>query len=38
MILAGIIPGLHEPSLDINSFLEPLVVDLSKLWRGIQMT
>ena len=28
MILVGIIPGPYEPSLGINSFLEPLVIDL----------
>ena len=37
MILIGIIPGPHEPSLHINSFLEPLVQDLLKLWKGIEM-
>lgn len=37
MILAGIIPGPHEPSLHINSFLEPLVLDLLKLWKGVKM-
>lgn len=38
MILIGIIPGPNEPSLHINSFIEPLVVDLQKLWKGVQMT
>ena len=38
MILAGIIPGPREPSLHMNSFLEPLVRDLLKLWRGVEMT
>ena len=33
----GIIPGPQEPKLHINSFLEPLVKDLLKLWKGIQM-
>ena len=37
MILVGVIPGPHEPSLHINSFLEPLVQDLLKLWQGIEM-
>ena len=37
MILVGIIPGPHEPSLHMNSFLEPLVQDLLKLWKGVQM-
>lgn len=30
MILVGIIPGPNEPSLHINSFLEPLVEDLER--------
>ena len=37
MVLIGVIPGPHEPSLHINSFLEPLVEDLLKLWNGIEM-
>ena len=37
MILVGIIPGPREPSLDINSFLEPMVADLMKLWKGIEV-
>ena len=34
MILAGIIPGPCEPSLHVNSFLEPI----AKLWKGMEMT
>ena len=37
MILVGIIPGPKEPSLTMNSYLEPLVIDLLKLWKGIEM-
>lgn len=37
MILVGIIPGPNEPSLHINSFLEPVVGDLLKLWKGVEM-
>ena len=37
MILIGVIPGPKEPSLHINSFLEPLVQDLLKLWKGVEM-
>lgn len=37
MLLIGIIPGPHEPSLHINSFLEPLVKELLQLWRGIEI-
>ena len=37
MILIGLIPGPHEPRHDINSFLKPLVNDLTKLWRGVNM-
>ncbi len=37
MILCGIIPGPSKPSLHINSFLEPIVQDLLKLWKGVSM-
>lgn len=37
MVLIGLIPGPHEPSLHLNSFLEPLVEELLKLWKGIEM-
>ena len=32
MILVGVIPGPHEPKLNINSYLQPLVAELNKLW------
>ena len=32
MILVGLIPGPNEPSLNINSYLEPLVEELKVLW------
>ena len=38
MILLGIIPGPHEPKLTVNSFLEPLVLELVKLWEGIEIS
>ena len=38
IILVGIIPGPKEPPLNINSFLQPLVSDLSKLFHGVKMT
>ena len=37
MLLVGVIQGPHEPSLHINSFLEPVVDELLKLWKGIKM-
>ena len=37
MLLVGDIPGLHEPSLHLNSFLEPIVDDLLKLWKDVEM-
>ena len=37
MILCGIMPGPSEPSLHINSYLEPLVRDLLKLWKGVSV-
>ncbi|MBW0544648.1 hypothetical protein O181_084363 [Austropuccinia psidii MF-1] len=36
MFLYAIIPGPKEPSLDqMNSILEPLVIELQMLWNGI---
>ena len=37
IILAGIIPGPHEPHLNINSYINPLVEELLELWSGIEM-
>lgn len=37
MITVGIIPGPHEPSENINSFLEPLVNELTLLWQGKEL-
>jgi hypothetical protein len=37
VMLVGIIPGPHEPSLQMNAFLEPLVRELLKLWKGVEM-
>lgn len=37
VLLAGVIPGPHEPKRDINSFLEPLVEELKLLWSGQHM-
>ena len=37
IILVGVIPGPKEPELHINSFLQLLVDDLKKLWKGVQM-
>ena len=37
MVLIGIIPGPSEPERNINSFLEPLVLELEKFWRGIML-
>ena len=38
VILAGVIPGPREPSLDINSFLQPIVEELIPLWKGERFT
>ena len=35
VILVGILPGPHEPSRDINSYLRPLVDELLLLWEGV---
>ena len=37
MTLVGIIPGPREPSLHMNSYLEPVVRELLQLWKGIEM-
>lgn len=37
VLLVGIIPGPHEPSHDINSFLMPLVEDLLSFWDGVEL-
>ena len=37
IILLGIIPGLSEPALDMNTLLFPLVKELTKFWDGITM-
>lgn len=34
IIICGLIPGPNEPSKNINSFLQPLVDDLQRLWKG----
>ena len=37
MILVGIIPGRREPSLHMNSYLEPVVSELLQLYKGVEM-
>lgn len=37
-IVVGIIPGPSEPPTTINSYLQPLVTELLKLWNGVQLT
>ena len=37
IIIIGVIPGPHEPSKNINSFLKPLVDELNDLWQGVIM-
>lgn len=34
VFLVGVIPGPHEPKLNINSYLQPLVAELNVLWKG----
>ena len=36
--LVGLIPGPREPELTVNSYIEPLVQDLKKLWNGVQLS
>ena len=35
VLLVGVIPGPTEPSKNINTFLEPMIVDLRALWKGV---
>ena len=37
VILFGIVPGPHEPSLTMNTYLTPLVSDLLQLWSGVEL-
>lgn len=34
-MMVGVIPGPHEPSHDINTYLTPLVEELLSFWTGI---
>lgn len=34
IILVGVIPGPHEPSRTVNSYLTPLVIELQKAWTS----
>ena len=38
ILIAGIIPGPSEPSHNINTYLEPLINDLKRLWEGVTVT
>lgn len=33
VFLVGVIPGPHEPRLNINTYLQPLVAELNSLWE-----
>ena len=35
VILVGVMPGPHESSLTINSYVSPLVEELNQFWRGV---
>jgi hypothetical protein len=37
MTLVGIIPGPHEPSLNINSYLTSLVIELKDFYTGVSL-
>ena len=37
VILFGVIPGPCEPSLTINTYLDPLVSELVELQKGVQL-
>ena len=36
-LLVGLIPGPHEPRHDMNTFMEPFVVDLLRFWDGVEL-
>ena len=38
MLLVSIIPGPHEPSQNINSYLTPLVLELQQFYQGVSIT
>ncbi len=38
ILIVGIMPGPNEPSKDINTYLEPLVIEMEKLWNGTSIT
>ena len=33
VFLAGVIPGPHEPKLNINTYLQPPLAELNVLWK-----
>lgn len=37
IMLIGVIPGPHEPPLNINTYLRPLVDELQRLWQGVTL-
>lgn len=37
ILLLGVIPGPKEPELTINTFLKPLVDEITKLWESVMM-
>ncbi len=38
ILIVGIMPGPNEPSKDMNTYLEPLVIEMEKLWNGTSIT
>ena len=36
-MLVGIIAGPHEPKVDINSYLTPLVLELQEFYKGVSL-
>ena len=37
IIVVGIIPGPSEPSMNINTYLKPLIDDMKQLWHGVDV-
>ena len=37
ILLVGLIPGPHEPELNVNTYLTPFVTELLQFWKGVRL-
>ena len=37
ILLVGLIPGPHEPELNVNTYLTPFVNELLQFWKGVHL-